>query len=237
MKKTIALLLAMAGMAMGENSIDLTGKWSGNTADLSNVSFGDNEKNITVAFTLNWNELTKVGASKALDYFFYIQDGENQHIGQGKEKGYIGGHFVTQQFGTELYGAMINVEGAPITRAVESVTSIFTLQLVGGMYEMHNYLYLWDEEGVLIGDVLSGVETFKFYKPSEPYFSMLVINETFTSSDSIKVYSDIFDETERLAVAESFLNSGSSDPTIPEPTTATLSLLALSALAARRRRK
>lgn len=69
------------------------------------------------------------------------------------------------------------------------------------------------------------------------------MNSEYLSTDSVKVYTDTYDEPAiRLAIAESMLPTsdtpgGSDSPTVPEPTTATLSLLALAGLAERRRRR
>ena len=63
----------------------------------------------------------------------------------------------------------------------------------------------------------------------------LSINTEYLKTDEMEVYDEIILADQRVSLAKALVFQ--TDSTVPEPTTATLSLMALAALAARRRRK
>lgn len=89
--------------------------------------------------------------------------------------------------------------------------------------------WLGDETGTLVNDGDYA------YKGQNRYITDVTVNNTLVAA--ISTYSGWKPEADRPAFATAFATTATNSLTVPEPTTATLSLLALAGLAARRRRK
>lgn len=101
------------------------------------------------------------------------------------------------------------------------------------------YLYIQTDDGMNCyagtknWSFKASIDTLKIYEASsDPDFS-------YTTIDSLQVYAESMNEAQAKELAEAILATSTpgTDTTVPEPATATLSLLALAGLAARRRRK
>lgn len=258
MKKTIALLLAAAGMAMGATKVDLTGKWTDNVADISNVTFSGGEASFIL--TLNsdalraWmidetrvdtpigylsgtntqNMLTQVGASL---YDTSRQDGIIPWRYNEWYKDNASG-------GNNYQGNVISLNdlvtgGIDFTYAVY-VCNIYTSSTSS---KVVSNLYFLDNELDIIGDYYtSGSATLGSTFMKDMAYNSFTINPTYVNSDYVALYNGLLvgedgkDQEVQLAAIKEMLPKGSGD-SVPEPATATLSLLALAGLAARRRRK
>ena len=246
MKKTLlTLLLAASSIATAATEIDLTGKWDGNTVDISSETFNKGE--VTVAVNLNREVLTKVAANQKL---FYLS-GTNYTFGENDQKVYgtaeIGMSNYTG-YGSELNafrydGAKDSItfnNGMPLTFIPMAVdfsyaTVVFTAYTSGNNSRVQAYLYLFDAAGNIIEDNLTLTAKYVTlntnYDDKNDTYSHFTINETATSTDGVKIYNGLVSSKEELtSIAKSMV-------VVPEPTTATLSLLALAGLAMRRRRK
>lgn len=101
------------------------------------------------------------------------------------------------------------------------------------------YLYIQTDDGLNCyagtkdWSFKASIDTLKIYEASgDPDFS-------YTTIDSLQVYAESMNEAQAKELASAILATSTpgTDTTVPEPATATLSLLALAGLAARRRRK
>lgn len=231
---------------MGATEVDLTEKWSGNQADLSEVDFSGNR--YAVAVTLDVTRLRG-------DVHFFTVTGKNPDgstnttsYGYGYDSfqsatclvAYEGtpnlGFNFPQKLG--LYDAdcayitlVFNYTNSFVTDGNEKIyTSAFNISMLR-----------WDKDG-------NPNETEPIVHRSGTYKGVTIADQlTMLEIDSnivkdIALYTDNFSEEESKQIADQMANkhfgkSGDTDSTVPEPTTATLSLLALSALIGRRRRR
>ena len=101
------------------------------------------------------------------------------------------------------------------------------------------YLYIQTDDGMNCyagtknWSLKTSIDTLKIYEASsDPDFS-------YSTIDSLQVYAESMTADQAKGLAEAILSTSTpgTDTTVPEPATATLSLLALAGLAARRRRK
>lgn len=223
MKKTITLLLAAASMAVGAN--ELTLQWKDNTASLASFDFGSDNA-ITIALAI---DMQSINSSKGFTNIVTLNNTGTSYAFCTAKKGYyttIGG--TDSYFFEILYDAIINTEDMQIDREVSYAVSIFTLKNEGYTYSITSNLYLWDEDMVEI-DSASAAETFDYDFGT---YSTIAINEAFAKTEDVRVFDVSYNNDPDMlkTIATSFLP-------VPEPTTATLSLLALAGLAARRRRR
>ncbi len=247
MKKTIALLLATASAAFAATKVDL--EWNNNTAGLTGAGLSTST-GVTVAYTLNFANIQK-------QHFFYFLDEIGYGAGMGGDFGgstYIGSWLVHPEYGGDYDWNILDYSADELlTSGAAYMSIVYSMQYVGNKYTVREDLYMWDSVGELIA---------YDYDEASPSSSQLTfgnfkeinINGSYVSTNGIDVYSGTMSEEERKAAALAVLGlnagddttggnggndagGGSTDTTVPEPATATLSLLALAALAARRRRK
>lgn len=244
MKKLFTLLVAATGFATATELQDITKTitWdvteAGMQADLPQ-SFTETME-ISVVVTLNWK-----GIKKAYDYpgnglnieFFTINGDYSKSTTQTNQIQYIGTGFQVSPFNSlcniggfggtnnKLYQNIhaTSLDFNKLSNKITSATLVFTMDAASNNRRM--YLQLWDEDYELI----PLKESSKSANGDEWLKSMQGINYNPAYVNNIQIYSGIIPETLAQDYAYNLL-------TIPEPTTATLSLLALAALVARRRR-
>lgn len=253
MKKTLALLLATATAAFAATKVDL--EWNNNTAGLTGAGLSTST-GVTVAFTLNFANIQQ-------EHFFYFMDELGNGAGLGGDFGgatYIGAWSVDAYGGWYDFNILDCEADDLLTSGASYMSIVYSMQYVDGKYHVREDLYMWDSVGELIG------HDFDAGSPSSSQltfgnFKEININNSYVAADGVDVYSGTMsDAAERQAAALAVLGlnvggddssdnkgdegsnengseGGSSSETVPEPATATLSLLALAALAARRRRR
>ena len=227
------LLLAAASAAMAVEPITLN--WENGTAEFAPNTFGVGDNSVTVAVELNWEAVKNSVVDTCI---FSLNDASHTKLGMGVEV--ASNKYIDLWYKDRVNYDYISEKLTPsITSAVQAVL-VYTSQIVAAnTYTLDAYLYLYDVSGELLnpgalcfgpkvtdGDIMFGTITGISY------------NAEMVNDGKIEVYNRfISNEDDAEAVAEHVkLSSSSSNSSIPEPTTATLSLLALAGLAARRRR-
>lgn len=264
MKKTIAILLATAGIAMAGSSgmMDITmDSHAYSMGDLGLTDIGS--KNVTVALQLDWKALTGVESDTSI---FRIAGDSNRGssggtLGMGVDYTSTGNRLISMTTGVNNNLASNN-NVARLTITPDSTLNVTLAVLVYTAKEVtantstaaNIYLYLWgegsDEPITLQANTSGSTSTSQYatyiaghgnYKTYINNYDGININSILV--DKAEVYDEFIDATQADEIAlEIYKNAGigsgtGSDTTVPEPATATLSLLALGALAARRRRK
>ena len=226
------LLLAAASAAMAVEPITLN--WENGTAEFAPNTFGVVDNSVTVAVELNWEAVKKCDVDTCI---FSLNDASHTKLGMGVEV--ASNKYIDLWYKDRVNYDYISEKLTPsITSAAQAVL-VYTSQIVASnTYTLDAYLYLYDESGELLnpgalcfgpkvtdGDIMFGTITGISY------------NAEMVNDGKIEVYNRfVSNENDAAAVAEHVkLSSSSSNSSIPEPTTATLSLLALAGLAARRR--
>ncbi len=255
MKKTLAFLLAASGMAMGEivyqnDNITLEEGVTYQQFAFSPIGTAD----YTVAITLDLNNLA---ATPSLVNLFYTtgNNGTNAAIsGMKLNSGDLGAYY-TQSDSVENALAKTHNLDWDKTDTDDNITSGYqslyndpyinlsnaasvTLFLVSSLNEastnsytsLTGYAYIYDNDGGLVKYTGSRHFTYK------PYTNISGVGVYAALVDKVFVYDSTLSATETENIAKSFAPSTPGDGNVPEPTTATLSLLALAGLAARRRR-
>lgn len=234
MKKTMMLLLAAASAAMAVEPVTIT-EWKGTTASFAPNTFGFGDNSVTVAVELNWDAVINCDVTTCI---FALNDASNTKLGMGVEV--ASNKYIDLWYRDYVDWAYLSTPLTPdITSAAQAVL-VYTSQIIAeNTYTLDAYLYLYNESGELLnpdslhfgpkdtkGDIVFGTITGINY------------NAEMVNDGKIEVYNRfISNKDDAEAVAEHVkLSSSSSNSSIPEPTTATLSLLALAGLAARRRR-
>lgn len=245
MKKTIALLLAAASMAMGATKVDLTEKWADNTAKISTETFTNGAA--TVIFTLNLDALKKWSASTGniqLGYLSGVNSSDSSkmsHMGVALSSKY--NEISTWKNNGNFESYHQKVCSMPLPSDIDGknysyATVFFTLETNKNNTLISAYLYLLDEELGEVIDFTTGLnKTLTSTMMDGQKYTDFTINPEYVNMDQVALYNGkIETETEKTEAIKALFQS-SPNPTIPEPTTATLSLLALAGLAARRRRR
>lgn len=219
MKKTITLLLATAGLAVAASDpLDIT--WDAdNKASLQSPLDA-----ISVVFTLDLTQLTAPGLYKPFQTPIFQWDGIDEY---GDVKGGVEHYYEDDPGYAYINGIEGFYNGSGIGR--KSIIG-FTEAIVGYTYGTNQkskfYLTLIDAQGV-------GTN----YEPVEGGKTRAQLDITnltkHTGIGEIEVYDSVLSADE----ITSAMKGMAAAPAVPEPTTATLSLLALAGLAARRRRK
>jgi MYXO-CTERM domain-containing protein len=253
MKKTITLLLAAAGMAMGADKVlDLD---SSETAKGEYTLSGITGNNFTVAIILDLDTMIQTPASSDSVTLLFSMDGVATR--SGTEYDYRAGlslyeNHVMGSYGTSSQWDSAIPKSAITTTAsgdyqslkdvcpwanIQDVTGVSMVMTGGkrsdGKDTINAYVYVMMANGDIVS--YKGNKYWSSYVMDR--YTALTIGSDFV--DSVRVYDYNMTDAETLAEAKAMLGSSNSggDGNIPEPTTATLSLLALAGLAARRRRK
>lgn len=243
MKKTFSTLLALSSISMAATEIDLTEET--NFYDISGITFGDTylisgktptKNNISVALTLDISGISKLSneshtALLTVQGKNYRNADATQCIGLGIDYDDISawsGKVTNENLvgGGNQTGISISLDNS----AAKNITLVFSsyAQASNNKETWTVSVMFWGADGNLLGDPLTGKKT---QTQGIDTLMTLYLNKDVISSAVI--YDTVLNDEEAVAVAKKLITIS---PAAPEPTTATLSLLALAGLAARRRR-
>lgn len=240
MKKTIIALLAAAGMAMGA---DLTIDNKENNAK-SSYDFKSTTIEATVAINLKLNNLLDLEEDATIFTLEGPHTGGERtvKVGLGID---ISGPYMDAVTASGFNYTYLDMElsNTLIDQAAHGIV-VFTLNQDpdSGKVALSELLFLYDKDGQMLTNAPYAGMFRNTYSADYGSFTMFNINKDLFYE--AQVYNSVLDDKSKYNLADemiaSYLGSstpgGSDSPTIPEPTTATLSLLALAGLAARRRR-
>lgn len=260
MKKSIAILLATAGLAMASSSgmMDIT--MDSHAYSMEELGLTDiGSKNVTVAMQLDWNTLSGLSSG---EYIFKIAGASNQPNTGGTLGMGVAFTGSTLQIGTttgpsSTFTTSTRLKVTPdLTQDVTLAVLVYTAkEITSNKSTAANiYLYLWgegsDEPITLQANTSGSTSTSQYatYIAGHGNYTTYInnydgIDISARLVDKAEVYDEFIDAAKADEIAlEIYKNAGigsgtGTDTTVPEPATATLSLLALGALAARRRRK
>ena len=232
MKKTIALLLAAASMAMGATPMNIT--WEDNAAFL-----GTGINQFTTVFTL---DLTGLYNAERQDIMTYTSNKSTYRYGLVNEYTFYNPGDIDSKIKDVSYlktneGQLVNCNAG---YKYPNATTAIIAYIFGGESESIQ-LTLYNAAGGIEYEYSKSITL----EPGLNSISYMYKND---AVGKIDVYDTALQGDEITAAIEYLKNPTiqpdgpdtpvePSEPAVPEPTTATLSLLALSALAARRRRK
>lgn len=244
MKKTIALLLAMAGMAMGAQPLILTwDKGEATPAEGTKFEYEGLSNSVTIVAELNWSVL--LGASQTNGTpIFTVNDGNGKNHGMDIYVDAKGKYFDQWINNKDIYGngaitlAYAGYKAKDFSGVTNAIFFYTTYDMGGNYTAFETRICLSYDNGVSFtleptlegiapkGYADGGFDTIASFTYNETYVNKMDVYNTYLMGDE---YSDAINRIMGVTLPE--------DNTIPEPTTATLSLLALAGLAARRRRK
>lgn len=245
MKKTITLLLAVISYASAAELVDLSDKWNeNNTADISNETFTGGK--VTFFLTLNLDQLSLWSKEEGNIELGYVSAYNTAGDGDITKLGCIISSEASairpwrqKSTGDSMQGTIATLPLQPPSEPTYA-TLIFTAETSSNNSKANGYLFLWDENHKLIDELTSGKNiTIGSTLLNGVSYTAFTINADYVNRDQVALYNGALTENQDLyEIAKSLLpSSPSSDDNIPEPATATLSLLALAGLAARRRRR
>lgn len=248
MKKTIIALIALAGMSMAETVLptyDLKVITSaGSTADstTANADFWFEEDSLTLnSYMLDFTINAKPGGPNQFYFQITSTDGSSNHIKYG----------AWGPANSASYGSGIYVKGSHV-HAVENDNSLQfsigdTLRFAYDGEANKAYIYNVNTEAMTIFNIgasenIDGVDVdwgdgYSFVSGKLSSTSTTGASKVIAAADRYATYGNITDMSSLAGNEEAFKTYVKSLRVIPEPTTATLSLLALAGLAARRRRR
>lgn len=258
MKKTLIFALAAMGAAASDPILDLS---------LDDVQVGEyslagiTDHHYTVVFTLDLAKMAaSAGQSPIIGLGGSLANGNygaemlafnNGTIGYAaQQKGSSAAAFTFPSVAYEnTWNTITALTGYDSLKTVtpdwsssSASSAVFVLvgdPLSASKDKFTGYLYIQTDEGL---DCYAGtknwsfkasIDTLKIYEASsDPDFS-------YSTIDSLQVYAESMTADQAKGLADAILATSTpgTDTTVPEPATATLSLLALAGLAARRRRK
>ncbi len=227
MKKTMTLLFAaMSSVFAATTDVTDLLVWddSHTTASIVGAEFVDSE--ITVVLTLNWQNFDTTSETHDI---FTISDAANHSVGIGMYYADMGANDInmiySNQGKSDYTGDKGSYQTVPYT-SFERSAVVFTATMEDNYYVITGHLYLWetDSESPNYAKVYAQKQNVKNLG-----YEWLTLGPN-SVVDKVAVYSGVTENP--LQLAENLING----VTVPEPTTATLSLLALAGLAARRRR-
>lgn len=242
MKKTITLILAAASVVSAADPILDLGQ--GNVEQKEYSLSGISNHQYTAAITLN---LEVMAQTPGISPIFALG---------GAAGGYYGAEVIAFDNGGIDYNSQ---RKGTLEEAFTFSVYNYSWQSVEGftsLKELPNWSNAKSAAFVLVGDMYSSTKDeftgYLFILNNDDSVSAYAgeKNWSFTTSvdtlkiytncvDSLQVYNETMDGKQAQALALSMMENSTpgTDNTVPEPTTATLSLLALAGLAARRRRR
>ena len=243
MKKTIAILMASASAAFSATEVDLN--WTGNVADISGETFTSGKATFVLTLDIDAIQAWANEDNKANEKLGYLS-GTNS-LNTTTELGFglwtnnedtssirpwrYNENYSSQASGGHSYQGTTSTLPLPSTINGESytyATLVFTVETdTRNNAKATGYLFLFNDKLEMVDQLTSSKKTLaQAYMTNMPYTSF-TINTDYVNPDYVALYNGIVDNP--LEAAKAVLP-------VPEPTTATLSLLALAGLAARRRR-
>ncbi len=234
MKKNIIILLCAGSSAFAATQPVYSIDNSNNTASSTHSFEAVDSANINIALKLDGQKFVNIGYDSTLLF----------NVGNGSESITIGSQFDLYYPGVNtglLKGSDVDYNSLCLQLYTDSgrltevayVTLMFTYQKDGlkqGYDGLGYYLAAWDKDGNLMEDIVSGLDGMSWNPVSYNIDNFTMLNINTDLIISANVYDAEFDSKEGMKIFNQMVNN------IPEPTTATLSLLALAGLAARRRR-
>ena len=215
----------MAGMAMAE-TVEITNqlKWNDdeNVAELNGLVTNE----ATVVVTLRWSNLIDA----KYDDIFTFEQGDTV-AGIGIYKGVELNLIHTENHSTD-FGYVDAYKAFGKTSVTDEASLVFTIAQNSDQITLNGYLYLWSDPAKEPNLTPLTYTTYGVLPSSNIVFNKSLVKD-------IQVFTGITDDPLLLATnLKNYVAPSEPDsPTIPEPTTATLSLLALAGLAVRRRRR
>lgn len=243
MKKTIAILMASASAAFSATEVNLN--WTGNVADISGETFTSGKATFVLTLDIDAIQAWANEDNKANEKLGYLSGTNSQNttteIGfslwtNNEDTSSIRPWRYNESYGAQPSGGH-NYQGTtstlpfPDTINGESytyATLVFTVETNNNNSKATGYLFLINDKLEMVDQLTSSIKLTigSTYMKNMPYTSF-TINTDYVNPDYVALYNGIVDNP--LEAAKAVLP-------VPEPTTATLSLLALAGLAARRRR-
>lgn len=241
MKKTFFIMVAAASAVVASElpesqKLDLTtGK--------DTYSFSADYGSFSVALTLDWQKLLDYQELAQTDINLFYVSGRCAITGSPEERKSLMGlgynssselHSTISYNGVEELAPYTTTTGSDLLvteiekhTGVACATLVYTVSAISAVYQNPVfYLTLWDESGEEIYSVISEVARLSAKRKT---------NESITLNMDFVTHAEIY-YTELSEEQAAAVSATLSTLPVPEPTTATLSLLALAGLAARRRR-
>ena len=232
MKKTITLLLAAASVAIAATDITDSINWtSDHTATMNALS-----DDMSIAFTLNWDKLDYSNKQTLFTAYGPGSKTETAMYGVGM------GIFYSKADGYDLNSIHVAKSSVQYTGGYSNITEMLKYKVTDAVlvytFDKDNQsndatgtfggtLYLWlDSNETPLLSIYAGYNQ-NTYVGSLEY---LEFDAELVNIESVRLYDGLVEDSPEFAKTIK-------DTNIPEPTTATLSLLALAGLAARRRRR
>ncbi len=219
----------MAGVAMGADTLDAVPlELESSTCNFSTTTLSD----YTLAFVLDWNSLVKEP-----NYIFYVtgkysrDSNQLSHLGLGLNSNKLS---VWRAYMSEPNAVDTDLDTLVDTERtdVAFATLVYANYCKSASTNCPSfYLTLWGADGK---ELVSYMPEKNANVNISSYRSS---NDSITINTDVVEYAEVYYEQELSADSAKLVASSLASKLIPEPTTATLSLLALAGLAARRRRK
>ena len=251
MKKTLAILLAATGMAMGEiNPLTLDWQKGETTIDATvpnDASFSEQigeavyYNSVTLVAELNWSEFLSAGNTNG-EVLFTINDNSGHNHGLDLYVDNGGKHLDAWVNDKDTWRAIdikyTEIPDYTLATNAALVFASYDRNTSNNLTFMYAYLYLSFDNGQTYQMMLDKQTTTGWNDGGFDNIASFSYNDTYINKMDVYNTYDMYNDYEtaiKNLISPSAPTPG--DGNIPEPTTATLSLLALAGLAARRRRK
>ena len=254
MKKTLTLLFAAASMAMAADDItpigldfttvEVDGNIEKKTATLNTADFSDNA--FSVVLTLDFKNLTSGGGNLFLvngttHYPAFPDDKKSASWGMMHEYSYEEYMWYYEE-SSKLYGVANSsknsqaIDYSLLAMKPEYADVVYSYKVENNVSVLTTTMYLYNGNHEQIDEYVNT------YTNSKNYLSSYTSIDIFSSAVTDLQLYNVALEGDQIQTALDALKGNNTpstpgDGNVPEPTTATLSLLALAGLAARRRRR
>ena len=239
MKKTIAILMASASAAFSATEVDLN--WTGNVANISGETFTSGKATFVLTLDIDAIQAWANDDNKANEKLGYLSGtntlnttteiGFSLWTGVDSDTGKVissirpwryNENYSSQSSGGHLYSGTTSNLPFPNTINGESytyATLVFTVETNKNNSKATGYLFLINDKLEMVDQLTSASKLYisSTFMNNMPYTSF-TINTDYVNPDYVALYNGIVDNP--FEAAKAVLP-------VPEPTTATLSLLAL----------